>query len=356
MMMRLFVMILFAAAPAQASDNPAMTTAPKGSFPFSGSVSWGHSLGQGSFVRNYYARNAAYSQSLGLSGSWSLPWKGYSLSASQGWGMELTTGGSMRNHELNYGDIGLGFGLPFGFKALGFKFGSRIGAGIPISKASRFMGKLTGLSGALSGGRKFGDKLSVSLSMSLSRSFYTERLRTVDVSEGRGFVDTNGNTLTPFNQICRDEELVLSGAGEVTGCRVAGVNGGINLSSSIGVSYKVDKKLSASASLAFINSFKDYSMPVDGFASSFAQSGIGRSDMTSGSLGLGYAYSKKIRMGLSMSSTQPALHWSSDDVADENGNISEVGQGSWTPNFPWWDFRTTANNYSSFSGSVSYSF
>ena len=348
--------ILLVGAAASASDNPAVTTTPKGSFPFSGSVSWGHSLGQGSFVQNYYARAARYSQSLGLSGSWRLPWKGFSVSASQSWSMELTTGGSMRNHELNYGDIGLGFGLPLGFKALGFSFGTSLRAGIPVSKTSRFLGKITGLSAGLSGSRKLGSKLSLSVGTSLASSLYTERVRSVAITEGRSFVDSNGNTLTPNNQICRSEELITTGSGEVTGCRVAGVNGGFNITSSVALSYKASKKLSASMSLALINSFKDYALPIDEYSSSFAQGGIGRSDLSSGSIGLSYGYSKKLRMGLSMASTQPALFWSSNDTTNENGNVTQASEGTWLPNFPWWDFRTPGNNYSSFSGSVSYSF
>ena len=356
-MLRLFATgILLAGAAASASDNPAVTTTPKGSFPFSGSVSWGHSLGQGSFVQNYYARDARYSQSLGLSGSWRLPWKGFSVSASQSWSMELTTGGSMRNHELNYGDIGLGFGLPLGFKALGFSFGTSLRAGIPVSKTSRFLGKITGLSAGLSGSRKLGSKLSLSVGTSLASSLYTERIRSVAITEGRSFVDSNGNTLTPNNQICRAEELITTGSGEVTGCRVAGVNGGFNITSSVALSYKASKKLSASMSLALINSFKDYALPIDEYSSSFAQGGIGRSDLSSGSIGLSYGYSKKLRMGLSMASTQPALFWSSNDITNENGNVTQASEGTWLPNFPWWDFRTPGNNYSSFSGSVSYSF
>ncbi|MEE2835843.1 MAG: hypothetical protein VYB65_07500 [Myxococcota bacterium] len=356
MLRLLSVSVLLVGAAAQASDNPAITTQPKGAFPFSGSVSWGHSLGQGSFVQNYYARDARYVQSLGLSGSWRLPWKGYSVSASQSWSMELTQGGSMRNHELNYGDIGLRFGLPFGFKALGFSVGTSLSAGIPVSKVSRFLGKVTGVSAGLSASRKLGEKLSLSLGSSVSSSLYTERARTVSVSEGRSFVDRNGNTLTPNNQICRADELITSGAGEVTGCRVAGVNGGFNLTTSAALSYKASKKLSATASLALINSFKDYSLPIDEFSSTYAQGGIGRSDLTSGSLSVGYSYSKKLRLGLSMASTQPALFWSSNDTVDENGNVTQSAEGSWMPNFPWWDFRTPGNNYSSFSGSVSYSF
>ena len=270
--------------------------------------------------------------------------------------MELTQGGSMRNHELNYGDIGLRFGLPFGFKALGFSVGTSLSAGIPVSKVSRFLGKVTGVSAGLSASRKLGEKLSLSLGSSVSSSLYTERARTVSVSEGRSFVDRNGNTLTPNNQICRADELITSGAGEVTGCRVAGVNGGFNLSTSAALSYKASKKLSATASLAVINSFKDYSLPIDEFSSTYAQGGIGRSDLTSGSLSVGYSYSKKLRLGLSMASTQPALFWSSNDTVDENGNVTQSAEGSWMPNFPWWDFRTPGNNYSSFSGSVSYSF
>ena len=355
--MRLLLLsCLLCGAAAQASDNPAVTTKPKGAFPFSGSVSWGHSLGQGSFVRNYYARDANYSQSLGLSGSWRLPWKGFSVSASQRWSMELTTGGSMRNHELNYGDIGLGFGLPLGFKALGFTFGTSLRAGIPVSKSSRFLGKITGLSAGLSGSRKLGSKLSLSLGTSVARSLYTERIRSVAITEGRSFVDSNGNTLTPRNQICRAEELITTGSGEVTGCRVAGVNGGFNITSSAAVSYKASKKLSASVSLALINAFKDYALPIDEFSSSNAQGGIGRSDLTSGSLSVSYGYSKKLRMGLAMSSSQPALFWSSNDTTNENGHVTESSEGTWLPNFPWWDFRTPGNNYSSFSGSVSYSF
>jgi len=348
--------ILLVGAAASASDNPAVTTQPKGSFPFSGSVSWGHSLGQGSFVQNYYARDAKYSQSLGLSGRWQLPWKGFSVSASQSWSMELTTGGSMRNHELNYGDIGLGFGLPLGFKALGFNFGTSLRAGIPVSKTSRFLGKITGLSLGLAGNRKLGSKLSLSIGTGVSRSLYTERIRSVNITEGRSFIDRNGNTLTPNNQICRSEELMTTGSGEVTGCRVAGVNGGFNITSSAALSYKASKKLSASVSLAFINSFKDYALPIDEYSSSYAQGGFGRSDLTSGSIGLSYAYSKKLRMGLSMASTQPALFWSSNDTTNENGNVTQSSEGTWLPNFPWWDFRTPGNNFSSFSGSVSYSF
>ena len=348
--------ILLAGAAASASDNPAVTTTPKGSFPVSGSVTWGHSLGQGSFVQNYYARDAKYSQSLNLVGSWSLPWKGFSVSASQNWNMELTTGGSMRNHELNYGDIGLSFGLPLGFKALGFAFGTSLRAGIPVSKTSRFLGKITGLNVGLSGSRKLGSKLSLRIGTSLASSLYTERVRSVTITEGRSFIDSNGNTLTPNNQICRAEELLTTGSGEVTGCRVAGVNGGFNITTSVALSYKASKKLSASMSLALINSFKDYALPIDEYSSSYAQGGIGRSDLSSGSIGLSYGYSKKLRMGLSMASTQPALFWSSNDTTNENGNVTQSSEGTWLPNFPWWDFRTPGNNYSSFSGSVSYSF
>lgn len=269
--------------------------------------------------------------------------------------MELTTGGAMRNHELNYGDIGLGLSTPFGFKVAGFQFGTSFGAGIPLSKMSRFMGKITGLSGSLGGSRKFG-KVGVSLGIGLSSSLYTERLRTVSVSEGRSFIDSAGNEITPMNQICRSEELVVDGAGAVTGCQVPGVNGGVNLTSNIGVSYKLNDKIGLSASLALINSFKDYAMPQDEFTPDNATTGVGRSDMTSGSIGMSYGYSKSLRFGLAMASTQPALFWSPNDVADENGNISEAREGSWYPNFPWWDFRTPGNNFSSFSGSVSYSF
>ena len=262
----------------------------------------------------------------------------------------------MRNHELNYGDIGLGLGLPLGFKALGFTFGTSLRAGIPVSKTSRFLGKITGLSAGLAGSRKLGSKLSLSISTSLASSLYTERIRSVEITEGRSFIDGSGNRLTPNNQICRAEELITTGSGEVTGCRVAGVNGGFNITSSVAVSYKASKKLSASMSLAFINSFKDYALPIDEYSSSFAQGGIGRSDLTSGSIGLSYSYSKKLRMGLSMASLQPALFWSSNDTTNENGNVTQSSEGTWLPNFPWWDFRTPGNNYSSFSGSVSYSF
>jgi hypothetical protein len=218
------------------------------------------------------------------------------------------------------------------------------------------MGKVTGLSLGLSGSRKLGSKLSLAIGTSVSRGLYTERARTVTVNEGREFVDRNGNTLTPYNQICRTEEMVQNGSGEVTGCRIPGLNGGVSLTSSVSVSYKVSKKIGASASLALINSFKDYTLPVDQFASTYASNGVGRSDLTSGSLGLSYKYSKKVRLGFSMSSAQPALFWSSNDVVDDNGNVTEARPGSWYPNFPWWDFRTPGNNFSRFSASASYSF
>ncbi len=352
----LFVSCLLLGTAAKSSDNPAVTTTPKGAFPFSGSLTWGHSLGQGSFVQNYYARDASYSQSLGLNGSWNLPWKGVSLSAKQSWSMELTTGGVMRNHELNYGDIGLTLNIPTKLSLFGFRSRASFGAGIPVSKVSRFMGKMTGVSGTFGGTRKFGEKWRVSLGASVSRAIYTERARTVTMNEGREFIDSAGNTLTPYNQICRAEEVMKDPSGAVTGCLVSGVNGSFGVTSFVTVIYSPSKKWSYSLATVLIQSFKDHSLPSDQFTSSYANTGIGRSELTQGSLGVGYKYSKRLNFTLRTSSRQPALFWSSNDVVDENGNVTEARPGSWYPNFPWWDFRTPGNNFSSFSLDASYSF
>jgi hypothetical protein len=330
------------------AGNPATTTTPKAPSPVSGSLSWGHNLGQGTFVANYYARNASYSQSLSASGRLSLP-GGYSLSASQGLSMELTRGGAMRNHELNYGDIGLSLSIPVKTKVLGFGLSAGLAGGLPISKASRFMGKITGLSGRLGASRKLGDKLSLSMGVSLSSSFYGEGQRTRNVQDSRPLTDRDGDEVATTGLLCRADELLTDAAGDVTGCQVAGVNGGVNLSTNVGISYTLSKKLSASLGLALINSFKTYSLPIDEYSSPYASGGMGRSDMSSGSLGLSYRYSKKVNMGFSLSSTQPALFYG---VRDSGGEFD----GGWLPNFPWWNFRTPGDNYSSMSASVSASF
>jgi hypothetical protein len=330
------------------AGNPATTKTPKAASPVSGSLSWGHSLGQGTFVANYYARDAAYRQSLSASGSLGLP-GGYRLSASQSLSMELTTGGAMRNHELNYGDIGLSLSIPVKLKLLGFGLSAGVSGGLPISKASRFMGKVTGLSGRMGATRKLGDKLRLSMGVSLSSSFYTEAQRSRNVQDSRPLTDRDGDEVATTGLLCRADELLTDAAGDVTGCQVAGVNGGVNLSSNVGLSYTVSKKLSASLGIALINSFKTYSLDIDEHSSPYASGGLGRSDMTSGSLGLSYRYSKKVGVGLSLSSTQPALFY---NVRDEGGTFA----GGWLPNFPWWNFRTPGDNYSSISASVSASF
>ncbi|MBM66015.1 MAG: hypothetical protein CMH55_07270 [Myxococcales bacterium] len=345
-----FILIptLLLSTPALAEDNPAKVTEPKGAFPVSGSVSWGHTLGQGSFVQNYYARNALYSQSLSFSGTLRLP-KGFSVTASQGVSKELTTGGATRNHETNYGDIGLSFGLPFRAKVAGFNVGVGVGASLPVSMASRFSNKITGLSlsGSASKGGMMGGKLSFSWGLGLSRGIYGEFQRTRNLTTGEPFIDGEGNEITPMLCIPRAEEQVLDPSGELEGCVVPGVNGGINLSNSFSFSYTLSKKSRLSLGLSLINSFKTYAMPEDEFTPVNAVPGYGRMDMTGGSLGYSYSYSKKLSLSLRAGSTQPALYYRVEGEGLES-------TGSWRPNFPFWDFRTPGNNYSSFSGSVSY--
>lgn len=336
------------AAPAGAQDNPAKTTKPKGAFPLSAGVSWGHSLGQGSFVRNYYARDASYSQSLSFSGTLRLP-GGYSVSASQGVSKELTTGGATRNHETNYGDIGLSFGLPWKTKVAGFGVGVGLGASIPVSMASRFSNKITGISASLSAskGGMLGGKLSFNYGLGVSGGIYEEFQRTRDITTGQGFTDNNGNEITPMLCIPRGEEAVTDASGELRGCVVPGVNGGINISNSFSFGYKINKKQRLSLRLGLITSLKTYAMPDDEFTAENAVPGYGRMDMTSGSLGWSYAHSKKVSLSLSASSSQPALHYHVEGEGIDS-------TGSWRANFPFWDFRTPGNNYSSFSGSISY--
>ncbi|HBU48951.1 MAG TPA: hypothetical protein DEB46_11640 [Myxococcales bacterium] len=345
-----FILIptLLLSSPAIADDNPAKITEPKGAFPLSGSVRWGHTLGQGSFVQNYYARNALYSQSLSFSGTLRLP-MGFSVTASQGLSKELTTGGATRNHETTYGDIGLSFGLPWRTKVAGFDLGMGLGASLPVSMASRFSNKITGLSlsGSASKGGMLDGKLNFSWGIGLSRGIYAEFQRTRDITSGNTFVDGEGNEITPMLCIPRSEEQVLDASGELAGCVVPGVNGGVNLSNSLSLSYKLSKKSRLSVGLSLINSFKTYAMPQDEFTAENAVSGYGRMDMTGGSLGYSYSYSDKLSLSLRAGSTQPALYYSVEGEGMES-------TGSWRPNFPFWDFRTPGNNYSSFSGSISY--
>ena len=340
--------MLLLSLPALAEENPAKVTEPKGAFPVSGSVSWGHTLGQGSFVENYYARNALYSQSLSFSGTLRLP-KGFSVTASQGLSKELTTGGATRNHETTYGDIGLSFGLPWRTQLAGFNLGMGLGASLPVSMASRFSNKITGLSlsGSASKAGMLGGKLNFSWGVGLSRGIYGEFRRTRDITSGEPFVDGEGNEITPMLCIPRAEEQILDASGELAGCVVPGVNGGINLSNSFSFSYTLSKKSRLSLSLSLINSFKTYAMPDDEFTPDNAVAGYGRMDMTGGSLGYSYSYSDKLSLSLRAGSSQPALYYSVEGEGMES-------TGAWRPNFPFWDFRTPGNNYSSFSGSVSY--
>ena len=262
----------------------------------------------------------------------------------------------MRNHELNYGDIGLSLGTPLGFKVLGFGFRTSFSASIPVSKVSRFMGKISGLGVSLTGSRKFNAKWSMLLSTGLSRGLYTERIRTVSVSEGRSFIDSNGNTLTPYNQICRAEEMIVNSGGETSGCRIAGVNGGIGLSTAASLKHTISKEWAVLLSAVLSNSFKDYTLPNDQFTSSYATTGIGRSDTSVGSFGVSYKHDKKFGFYLGVNTAQPALFWSSNDTADASGNVTAAQPGTWYPNFPWWDFRTPGNNYSAFQFDASYKF
>lgn len=320
-----------AAPSAAAIGNPALAaSAGDRAIPLWLTTSLTSSVGTGTFVlsgygNRYLGSNLALSPMLRLGD--------FNITANQSFDLEWTQSDSTTTaNQVMWSDtlLRVGYmGLSIPAANLAFSFAG--GATLPISLASQWSGRLTGLS---AGSRMFWSLPSAGLSGSVGANvnynvilpaLANRRLNASDVFAGQAPVDCF---------LRSDDELgnyACSGGFRQTAFGY-GANGGVNWST-------LNNQLTLSASMGFMHSIPALLGVDDEKTSEFAQTGVqlGRIPLTSGSVSATYMPTSWFAMTLGTWTMQP---------------LTTSGLMGLRP-FPFWDFATSGgpittpnNNYS----------
>ena len=310
---------------------------PSARFPLSGEVSLGSSVASGSFV-------AGEGNRTGIDGFFSLRavyqfMPGLSLSASELVYHNFVTNadsGAARPYDTDFLDpfFTLAFSpqvsAPDGSKKPfelpgGIRIGANLTARPPLSRASRFANQYFAAGPGLSLSRPnlFG-MLSLALGTSIVKNFNKYTNASVDASEFRAMGRPGGAE-------------VLSGDLIATST----VNISFYLRHSISASLQITDRVNFSLIYLLINNFTENAPAADQYTSKYARSGAGRADSQWGIASLTVGIDKASHSTVSLSTYTISAPFSADNS---------------TYRFPFWDFRSTADNYSSVNLSLTQSF
>lgn len=264
------------------------------------------SVGQATFVAHDDADNPTVAQSLSLGPSYSLTDK---LTLGLGWslGWEYTHPDNDTGRPYSPSDISgsISHSDIWSSEGLGLRLSGSLRAIAPTSFESRFARTVTNLTGSLNLSRAFlGDRLTLSYGPSVTKYLATRDTRP----------DVNCR-FTPQGQAAEP-------------CETPGMNNNFAHGHSLGVGYKFTDKLSGSLGITIRQRFKNATE-----GGSWTRQ---HSESTDGSLGVSYTLSETYSVSGGISSGQPAL----------DGRSSR-------PRFPFADFETPANGYTTFGVTLS---
>lgn len=218
---------------------------------------------------------------------------------------------------------------PFNFRDIGTIIGFSGGFTLPISLASRQVGQATSLS---LGGRVVYQQPSLGLFVVASVGGRYNILvpalsqHTLDEPQ-KPFEDRTLGSVTPSGCLLRDPTEERANYACLDGVLPSAAS----VTSSINASWSTpDGAWTLSAGLAYINIFRAYEGKDDALRSIYALPGVGRTELTNGSLSVSYQPLDWVTFTLGTDSTQLAL------TADQSAI-----------RFPFWDFLGPAENRSS---------
>lgn len=200
-------------------------------------------------------------------------------------------------------------------------------AALPVSRASRFQTRLLALTPGVSFTKAdiLGGKLSVFYSFGFTKNF--NRLTTTAVG-----AETLGVLARPLGP-----ELV-SGQTEIS---TGTLNVAFALRNTLAVTWMPTSRLSVGATYLLFNNFRYNDFAADEWTSVNAKSGRGRADVQWGIVSAAYTFDPAEAWTLSGTLLTAAPVWSADNE---------------TFRFPFYDFRSAADNYTSVSVTVSRTF
>lgn len=335
---------------ATATVTPAAADKPKPDpFPLHGSASITQQLGSASFVIS--PPNPTFGSALTLAPYATLT-KDWTLSLQQVIGIEWTRSeGTTYANQLELSDLGARISYSgLKWEDLGLNLGLNAGYNLPISLASRNQGSL----GAMSIGSRLGwaDKPSGFSAYGSGGFGYNpiihELAGRVNNSEGVPYNDRALGPTTPVTCNLRP--------GEANSACLSGVwPSGFSWRIGLGGGYTptiLDGKLSVSADLGYSQSISSYVAPTDGTTVGSDGTVYDNADLvgehavgvaprqgTSGNIGVSYAATDWFVATLGAQSGQPFLNARGDGIR-----------------FPFWDFTSTANNFSSIYLDTNFSF
>lgn len=313
---------------------------PSDEVPLSGTVRVNPSLGSGSLVLG-----AGNRPSLDVSFGYTLVYaigKGLNLTASQLFNKNVWTNadsGASRPYDTTFGDVLVTLGwsprLPDSkgeWKPItlpgGLRMNTSLTVTIPTSRASDYLGRYTTLTPAVSfsKGGLLGDKLSLIAGIAVINNFNKATTAILpNTPEFAGYARLNG------------QEVLQGGEAISTGQALTSF-----ATRSLAVaSLQLTKRINFSLTYLMFNGFRYYDAPKDDKTSIHAKGGRGRVDQQWGIASLGYTLDEEGHTDLSVSTFTASSPFSADNK---------------TYRFPFWDFRSTADNNSSLGITLSHSF
>lgn len=198
---------------------------------------------------------------------------------------------------------------------------------IPLSRASRYQGKLLG----------------TTVAASLSRRGMFNGL--IDFTAGFGFVKNFNRAENPSVPADAGLAVARPNGAEVLagGTQIAT---GQNLTSYafrtlLALNVNITKRVSASLTYLLFNNFRFQDYGNDDLTGKYAKAGNRGPDSQWGIASLSYAIDEEGHLSTSLSSFTVSAPFSADNT---------------TYRFPFWDFRSTSDNYSTIGADLSYSF
>lgn len=296
-------------------------------FPLHFMASLSHAIGQGTFIAGY-ADNPYVASSLSLN-----PYAffgGFRFGISQSFDFEYTQSDSTTYpNQLMWSDMGLQVAYPgFRLPDLGLGFVLNAGASLPISMASRQQGRLTGLSAGAQvnwGYTPWG--ISVFAGASGNYNVLVPSLASRGaLDDVRPLEDRHQGTIIPSSCVRRSAEELGNYA-----CSVIPSLGGYNVRG--GASWStLGGQLSFNATVALMQQFSAFIGPDDELTPPNAQTGLQQRDVfTTGVLQATYVPVSWFLLTVGTQTFQPLYTSRRDGIRV----------------FPFWDFTSMANNYSS---------
>jgi hypothetical protein len=308
--------------------------APSAAFPISGNIRFNPQISGGT-LQTGEGRRPALDLIFGWQvGARLLP--GLSLSASQLVSKNIATNvdaATVREYDTTFGNIFLSLGwrpqvsdgaggttslqLP---GQIGLSFG--VNAVLPTSRAARYQGLYTQLLPNASLSRLFG-KLSVSYNFGFFKNFNKYTSAVVPRDE--------------FPQLARPNGAESLGSFVATGQNLSS----FGFRNILGVGYQISGRLSASVSTILFEGYRYYGPEQDQYTGRYAKSGRGRGESLWGIVSVSYALDEAGKTNLSLTSFTAAPPKTADNKSFR---------------FPFWDFRSLADNYSSLGLELSRAF